>query len=75
MLAPIKEHEVSTDERKMTKSGLIEAHMLHPEYNILVYQKSSQLLIPKCKGEFSKKSIFPSTIKLWNELLCEQIIL
>ncbi len=29
---------------------------------------TSQLPIPKCKNEFSKKSIFPSTIKLWNEL-------
>ncbi len=29
---------------------------------------TSQLPIPKCKSEFSKKSFFPSTIKLWNEL-------
>ncbi len=29
---------------------------------------TSHLLIPKCKSEFSKKSFFPSTIKLWNEL-------
>ncbi len=29
---------------------------------------TSQLPIPKYKSEFSKKSFFPSTIKLWNEL-------
>ncbi len=29
---------------------------------------TSQLQIPKCKSEFSKKSFFPSRIKLWNEL-------
>ncbi len=29
---------------------------------------TSLLPIPKCKSEFSKKSFFPSTIKLWNEL-------
>ncbi len=31
---------------------------------------TSQLLIPKCKNEFSKKSFFPSTVKRWNELDC-----
>ncbi len=31
-------------------------------------QITIQLPIPKCKSEFSKKSFFPSTIKLWNVL-------
>ncbi len=34
MLAPIKEHEVSTEKKKITKLDLIKAHMLHHEYNI-----------------------------------------
>ncbi len=34
LLAPLKEHEVSTDKKKKTKFDLIKAHMLHHEYNI-----------------------------------------
>ncbi len=34
LLAPIKEHEVSIDKKKITKFDLIKAHMHHDEYNI-----------------------------------------
>ncbi len=34
----------------------------------ITWHITSQLPIPKCKSEFPKKSFFPSTIKLWNEL-------
>ncbi len=56
LLAPIKEHEVSTDIKKITKFDLIKAHMLHHEYNIFGISEtwldnlddSNDLMVPGC---------------------------